>query len=85
LKDGRLLLIFNPSSGNWTTRNPIDLAISTDNGKTWKTIAHLEADAEARSEFSYPAIIQKESGDVVITYTYQRERIRCWQIPLAAL
>lgn len=85
LKDGRLLLVFNPSSGNWTTRNPIDLAVSEDNGKTWTTIAHLDADPDPRSEFSYPAIIQKDSGDVVITYTYQRERVRCWQIPLAAL
>jgi predicted neuraminidase len=85
LKDGRLLLVFNPTSGNWSSRNPIDLAMSNDNGKTWTTIAHLEADADVRSEFSYPAIIQKDSGDVVITYTYQRERVRCWQIPLAAL
>ena len=85
LKDGRVLLVYNPVPGNWKARTPIDLAISEDNGKTWKTVAHLEADADLRSEFSYPAIIQMESGDVVITYTYQRERVRCWQIPLAAL
>ncbi len=85
LKDGRLLLVYNPVGGNWSDRTPLDLAVSKDNGKTWKTIAHLEADADLRSEFSYPAIIQTQSGDVVITYTYQRERVRCWQIPLAAL
>ena len=85
LKDGRLVLVYNTSAGNWSARNPLDLAVSEDNGKTWKTVAHLEADADLRSEFSYPAIIQKSNGDVAITYTYQRERVRCWQIPLAAL
>lgn len=85
LKDGRVALVYNHVSGNWRARTPIDLAISEDNGKTWKTVAHLEADPDLASEFSYPAIIQKESGDVVITYTYQRERVRCWQVPLAAL
>lgn len=85
LQDGRLLLVYNVSAGNWSSRTPIDLAVSEDNGKTWKTIAHLDADPDPRSEFSYPAIIQKKNGDVVITYTYQRERMRCWQIPLSAL
>lgn len=85
LKDGRVLLVYNHVSGNWKARTPLDLALSEDNGKTWNTIAHLEADPDLRSEFSYPAIIQKDSGDVVITYTYQRERVRCWQVPLAAL
>ena len=85
LKDGRVALVYNHVSGNWRARTPIDLALSEDNGKTWKTVAHLEADPDLASEFSYPAIIQKESGDVVITYTYQRERVRCWQVPLAAL
>lgn len=85
LEDGRVLLVYNPVAGNWKARTPLDLAVSEDNGKTWKTIAHLEADADLASEFSYPAIIQADSGDVVVTYTYQRERVRCWQIPLAAL
>lgn len=85
LKDGRVLLVYNHVAGNWKARTPLNLAISKNNGKTWKTVAYLEADPDLKSEFSYPAIIQKESGDVVITYTYQRERVRCWQVPLAAL
>jgi predicted neuraminidase len=84
LEDGRLLLVYNPVGKNWGDRTPLDLAVSTDNGKTWETIAHLEADADPESEFSYPAIIRSEDG-VVITYTYQRERVRCWQVPLSAL
>ncbi|MBX3177186.1 MAG: exo-alpha-sialidase [Candidatus Hydrogenedentes bacterium] len=85
LEDGRILLVYNPVAGNWAARTPLDLAMSEDNGKTWKTVAHLEADPDLRSEFSYPAIIQTTSGDVVITYTYQRERVRCWIVPLSAL
>ena len=84
LEDGRLLLVYNPVPGNWKARTPLDLAVSEDNGKTWRTIAHLEADADLRSEFSYPAIIRTKTG-IAITYTYQRERVRCWEIPLEAL
>ena len=84
LEDGRVLLVYNPVGGNWSDRTPLDLAVSEDNGKTWKTIAHLEADADLESEFSYPAIIRTKDG-VAITYTYQRERVRCWEIPLSAL
>ena len=84
LEDGRLLLVYNHVAGNWSARTPLDLAVSEDNGKTWRTIAHLEADADLKSEFSYPAIIRTKTG-VAITYTYQRERVRCWEIPLAAL
>lgn len=84
LEDGRLLLVYNPVNGNWKARTPLDLAVSSDNGTTWRTIAHLEADADLKSEFSYPAIVRTSTG-VAITYTYQRERVRCWQIPLSAL
>lgn len=84
LEDGRVLLVYNPVGGNWSDRTPLDLAVSEDNGKTWETIAHLEADADKESEFSYPAIIRTSNG-IAISYTYQRERVRCWQIPLSAL
>lgn len=84
LEDGRLLMVYNPISKNWGPRTPLDLAVSTDNGHTWASIAHLEDDPEGKGEFSYPAIVRTEDG-VAITYTWRRERIRCWQIPLAAL
>jgi len=84
LEDGRLLLVYNPIGHNWGARTPLDLAESKDNGMTWRTIAHLEHDADPDSEFSYPAIVRSEDG-IIITYTYQRERVRCWQIPMSAL
>ncbi len=84
LDDGRLLLVFNPVPMNWGPRTPLDLAVSTDNGHTWRVIAHLEDDPDKDSEYSYPAIVETDGG-VAVTYTWQRQRVRCWQIPLDAL
>jgi len=84
LDDGRLLLIYNPVGMNWGPRTPLDLAYSKDNGETWQTIAHLENEKGLKVEFSYPAMVRTKDG-IAITYTWNRDRIRCWQIPLEAL
>ncbi len=84
LEDGRVLLVYNPVGENWGARTPLDLAVSEDNGTTWKTIAHLEDDPDQDSEYSYPAIVRTKDG-VAVCYTWNRERIRCWQIPMGAL
>lgn len=85
LEDGRVLLVLNPIGTNWGPRTPLSLAISHDNGSTWKLLAHFEDDPpESKYEYSYPAIICTKNG-VAVSYTYRRERIRCWQIPLPAL
>ncbi len=84
LDDGRLVLLYNPVGKNWGPRTPLDLAVSEDNGQHWRTIAHLEDSPAAKSEFSYPSIVQTRQG-VALCYTWNRERVRCWQIPLPAL
>lgn len=84
LADGRLLLVYNPVDINWGPRTPLDLAVSADNGKTWKTIAHLEDDPNQDAEYSYPTIVRKATG-VAISYTWNRKLVRCWQIPLEAI
>ncbi len=81
LDDGRVLLVYNPIGLNWGPRSPLNLAVSSDNGRTWTDIAHFETD---RGEFSYPSIIRTENG-VAVSYTWRRERIRCWQVPLDSL
>jgi predicted neuraminidase len=81
LEDGRLLLVYNPVGRNWGKRTPLTLAVSGDHGKHWKNLVHLETEA---GEYSYPAIVRTTSG-VAVSYTWKRERIRCWQIPLDAL
>ncbi len=84
LEDGRLLLVYNPIGKDEGARTPLDLAVSPDNGATWKPFAHLENDPDPETEYSYPAIVRTKSG-IAISYTWRRERIRCWQIPLDAL
>ena len=84
LEDGRVLLLLNPVGKNWGPRTPLDLAVSKDNGETWSVLAHLENDPNPDSEYSYPAIVRTRGG-VAACYTYNRDTVRCWQIPLAAL
>jgi len=84
LVDGRLILIYNPVSGNWGARFPLTLAVSHDNGHSWHDFAHVEDDATQGNEFSYPAIISTDDG-IAISYTWQRERIRAWHIPMAVI
>lgn len=84
LGEGRVLLVYNPVGKNWGPRTPLDLAISSDNGSSWQTITHLEDDRNLRHEYSYPSIIATTDG-VALTYTWRRERVRCWQIPAGAL
>ncbi|WP_461112336.1 sialidase family protein [Spirosoma jeollabukense] len=75
LKDGRQVLVYNPTSpvaGKSGPRTPLDVAISND-GKSWKSLARLENEP---GEYSYPAVIQTADGLVHITYTWKRNRIR---------
>jgi predicted neuraminidase len=54
-------------------RTPLNLGVSSDEGKTWKMAATLE---EEPGEFSYPAIIQAQDGMLHITYTWNRRHIK---------
>jgi predicted neuraminidase len=69
LKDGRAVLVYNPSRH---ARTPLSLAVSLD-GHTWRDSLVLE---DTPGEYSYPAIIQGEGGSIHITYTWNRQRIR---------
>ena len=79
LDDGQLLLVYNPVGVSWGPRTPLTLAVSADDGATWRELATLE---NRPGEYSYPAIVRTSTG-VAISYTWKRERIRCWQIPEA--
>jgi predicted neuraminidase len=54
-------------------RTPLNLGRSTDEGKTWKTVATLE---DQPGEYSYPAIIQASDGRLHATYTHLRRHIK---------
>jgi len=79
LKDGRQLLIYNPTEKNWGNRVPLSIAISSD-GKEWKRVLDLEplrdtTDKEGE-EYSYPTVIQAEDGLVHLVYTWNRKTVK---------
>lgn len=76
LKDGSQLLVYNPTIRGkawFNNRGKLNVAISRD-GVKWNDICILENGE--KEEFSYPAVIQTEDGNVHITYTYDRKNIK---------
>lgn len=76
LKDGRQLIVYNPTKPgkDWFNgRAKLRVAISS-NGTDWQDIAELENGTT--EEYSYPAVIQSSDGSVHITYTYDRKNIK---------
>jgi predicted neuraminidase len=71
LRDGRILLVYNHAESG---RENLRLAVSTDQGRTWRPGAVLEN--AAHQEFSYPNLAEDRQGRVHLTYTWQRTRIR---------
>ena len=76
LKDGQQILVYNPTvreGNNWGgPRSQLNVAISKD-GINWKDVLVLEKEP---GEFSYPAVIQSKDGNIHITYTWKREKIK---------
>lgn len=85
LSDGKLVLAYNPVSGNWAARTPLVLSYSEDYGQTWKGEFVLEhnpnPESKSDASFSYPAIVEN-NGDIYITYTWKRKTIRFCQLSI---
>lgn len=79
LEDGRIVLVYNPTPEG---RSPLALAVSQD-GINFHPFLTLEN--ESGQEFSYPALIQLRTGDLAITYTWHRKRIRYASVPLTSI
>jgi predicted neuraminidase len=71
LKNGQIVLAFN--DGKERKRTPLNLALSSDGGRTWK---HNRALETGEGSFSYPAIIQDGAGHIHVTYSYCRRFIK---------
>ena len=78
LQDGRIVLIYNDTNKG---RSPLNLAVSRD-GEHFREFYELET---GPGEFSYPAIIQAADGDLRLTYTWNRKKIRYVIFPLARI
>ena len=76
LKNGTQLLVYNPAvpGKDWFNgRSQLRVAQSAD-GVAWHDVATLENGTT--EEYSYPAIIEGQDGQVHITYTYNRQNIK---------
>ena len=69
LDDGRFLVVYN---SNPEERNPLTLAMSEDEGRTWPIKRDL---VTGEGQFHYPAVIQDREGNIQITFTNNRIRI----------
>lgn len=69
LVDGRIVLAWN---NNPQSRNPLTLAMSEDEGETWKYVRDIATD---KGQFHYPAIIQSRDGLLHLTFTNNRRTI----------
>ena len=79
LADGRVVAIYNHSIFG---RTPLQLAISSDEGKNFTPSLVLEREP---GEYSYPALILGSGDRLHATYTWKRERIKHVEIPLSLL
>jgi predicted neuraminidase/peroxiredoxin len=70
LANGHLVLVFNDSQ---TSRTPLSICRSLDEGKTWESPLQLESNP---GEYSYPCVIQSSDGKIHITYTFRRYAIK---------
>jgi hypothetical protein len=73
LNNGNWVLTYNDTEeGRYT----LVVALSEDEGKTWKYKRHIELDlnkdVEKRNKYSYPSIIQGKNGWIHVIYTYQK-------------
>ena len=84
LRDGRHVLIYN----NFETlpgtkkgpRTPLSLAVSEDDGKTWRHVLTLEDSPVG--QYSYPSIIEGRDGTLHMVYTWRRKRVAYKQVKL---
>src|SRR5262249_38369094 len=68
LQDGRWVMAYNDSE-QLDARSRLVLALSEDEGSTWKWRRAVEARPQGR--FHYPSMIQSRDGRIQLTYTFQ--------------
>jgi predicted neuraminidase len=69
LRDGTWAMIFNDTERG---RHSLVVALSDDEGKSWKWRRHLELDSRGAGAgaFHYPSIIQSKDGSLHASYSY---------------
>ncbi|MFN7997997.1 MAG: exo-alpha-sialidase [Bryobacteraceae bacterium] len=70
LKNGHVVLAFNNRDDS---RTPLNIALSTDEARTWGPPLELETNP---GEYSYPSVLQTADGKIHIIYTFRRYSIK---------
>jgi predicted neuraminidase len=65
LANGHWLLVYNDTTSG---RNSLAVAISDDEGKSWRWTRHLESHDDG--SYHYPAVIQGQDGRIHAVYSY---------------
>ncbi|MCI8517935.1 MAG: exo-alpha-sialidase [Hungatella sp.] len=73
---GELILVYNPRENLpgmfHGPRTPLTVAVSADNGAHFDRVLDLE---DTAGVFCYPAVICGQNGEILLTYTWNRENI----------
>jgi predicted neuraminidase len=70
LENCGIVMVYNHTTKG---RSPLNVAISTDGGRSWGDHRALE---DEPGEYSYPAVIQSRDGTIHTAYTYRRRTIK---------
>lgn len=70
LANGHLVTVFNDTE---TSRSPLSITRSLDEGRTWESPLKLEANY---GEYSYPSLLQTDDGMIHVTYTFRRYGVK---------
>lgn len=78
-----------------TPRAPVSLAISDNDGESWRVCADLEtgdgycltnnSEQRLNRELSYPSVIQAADGSLHVAFTYHRRTIKHLHVPFTML
>jgi len=69
LRDGHWVMVYNDTERG---RHSLAVALSDDEGATWKWKRHLELDRreQGAGAFHYPSLIEARDGSLHVTYSY---------------
>ncbi len=70
LRDGRWVMVYNDTEDG---RHSLAVALSDDEGKTWKWKRHIGKSGNREKSFAYPSLIQGADGMLHLTYSYKEQ------------
>lgn len=75
LSTGEWVMVFNDTEDG---RHNLSVAVSDDEGKTWKWKKNIENDlrGEASTASHYPAVIEGKDGRIHVTYSFHRKDMK---------